>query len=82
MIFFLISFSPKISKIYARNTLSGDPIEGEPREMPLSLPHHCPYCFLTHNDLYDIILYECLKIASLFFLSTVAFHLFLMMAYA
>jgi len=41
-----------------------------------------PYCVLTHNGLYDVIQYECLKIASLFFFPTVAFHLFLMMAYA
>ena len=26
-----------------------------------------PYCFSTHNGVYDVIQYECLKIASLFF---------------
>jgi len=40
-----------------------------------------PSLLLTH-DLYDGIQYERFKIASLFFLLTVAFHLFLMMAYA
>jgi len=44
--------------------------------------HLSPCCCLTHNGLYDAIQYECLKIASLFFLLTVAFHLFLIMAYA
>jgi len=29
--------------------------------------HPSPYCFLTHNGLYDVIQYECLKIASLYF---------------
>jgi len=39
-----------------------------------------PCCFLIQSGLYDVIQYECLQIASLFFLS-VAFNLFLMMAY-
>jgi len=43
--------------------------------------HPSPYCFSTHNGIYDVIEYECLKIACLFFLSN-CFHLFLMMAYA
>jgi len=32
--------------------------------------HLSPYCFLIHNNLYDVIQYECLKIASLFLLSS------------
>jgi len=46
-----------------------------------STVHLSPYCFSTHTDVYEVIEYECRKIASLFFLSN-CFQLFLMMAYA
>jgi len=43
--------------------------------------HPFPYCFITHNGLYDAIQYEYPKLHPYFFPLTVAFNLFLMMAY-
>jgi len=47
----------------------------------MSMVHPFPCCFLTHNGLYDATQYECPKLHP-FFPLTVAFRLFLMMAYA
>ena len=49
-------------------------------QISTSTVHLSPYYFSTHNVVYDVMEYECLKIASLFF--SFCFHLFLMMAYA